>query len=180
MAVIRKKINVLKRAPIVLRWLNRSVMTKPMFHDQNLFIGCQTKLFARDKTLYPWPNRLPMTKYDQSFPQWSNHSIVSQLPIRLLVTKPIIGDQTVCTRLNPTPVANTIHPWPNSSRDHTVHPCSKLPLVVKASNLTKPFTHDQTINLWPNRSPIIDCSPVTTTVHAWSNHTTVSKPFTGN
>ena len=42
-------------------------MTKPMIYDQKPFLCYQTKLFTHDKTLYPWSNRSPMTKYDKAF-----------------------------------------------------------------------------------------------------------------
>ena len=105
MVLIRKtEKNVLRQAPIVHRWLNRSVMTKPMIHYQNPFIRYQTKLFTRDKTLYPWPNRSFMTKYHQSVPQWPNHS-------------------TVATMTNPCTRDQTIHWWPNRSHPTKPYTC---------------------------------------------------------
>ena len=76
MTLIRK--NVLKQALFVLRWLNRSVMTKPMMHVQNQFIHYQIKSFTHDKTLHPRPCS-PVTKDDQTVPQWPNHSTATTM-----------------------------------------------------------------------------------------------------
>ena len=150
MALIRK--NMLKQALIVLRWRNRSVMTKLMIHDQNLFIRYQTKPFTHDKTLHPRPNRSPVTKYNQTVPQWPNHSTVTTM------TNLFTCDQTVHRWPNR---SNLTKPWPKSLiHDQPLHMCSNRSAMIKTftrdqsvtPDLT--FTHDQNIYLCPNRSPI--------------------------
>ena len=128
MALIRK--NVLKQAPIVRRWLNRSVRTKPMIHDQTSFIRYPIKLCTRDKTFHPWPNHTPMNKYDQSVPQWRNI-------------------QPVTTMINPFTSDQTIHRGPNRS-----HPTKPYTCGQTHASMTNLFTCDQNVHPWPKRSPV--------------------------
>ena len=101
------------------------------------------------------PVTKPLTKYDQTVPQWPNHSTITTMtnlftrdqtvyrwPNRSHLTKPYTCGQNHSSTTKPFTCDLTVHLWP------------KLLPMITASHLTKLFTHDQTIYLWPTRPHI--------------------------